>query len=192
MKGYKPCRCCALPQQRHFSFAAGLAADRRRRGVHIPGVWLPCPRRAAPGAVTVRYGRAPAENRPGSPAATSRRGERQPLKLTRYRSDVGGMATPHGVTLYSGPRPGAPSEQRGPADLVIVPAPGRQQGRARCKGPPMLTSPHQITSGDTPETPKAVLQNGQKRRKRPPKSPKIREKTALSNRDLSKIIKKYQ
>ena len=129
---------------------------------YIGGCGYRAPTARRRGAVSVRCGRAPAENRPGSPAATSRRGERQPLKLTRYRSNVGGMATPHGVTLYSRPRPGAPSEHRGPADRVTVPAPGRQRGRARFKGPPMLPSPHQITSAMTATLARSVPKTGQK------------------------------
>ena len=53
-----------------------------------------------------------------------------------------------GDPLQQGP-PGGATWQPGPADLVTVPAPGRQQGRARFKGPPMLPSPHQITSAMT-------------------------------------------
>ena len=87
-----------------------------------------------------------------------------------YTSNVGGMATPHGVTLYSRPRPGAPSEHRGPADRVTVPAPGRQRGRARFKGPPMLPSPHQITSAMTATLAPISPENGTENRKNGPKN----------------------
>lgn len=83
---------------------AGPAANRRRRGVHIQGVWLPCPLWVAPSAVTVRCGRAPAENRPGSGTAASGTGERQALKLTGYTSDVGGLRPRTGRPFTAGTR----------------------------------------------------------------------------------------
>ena len=55
-------------------------------------------------------------------------------------------AAPLGRPFTAEPRPGAHRSIGGSADLVTVPAPGRQQGRARFKGPPMLPNPHQITS----------------------------------------------
>ena len=146
MKGQVPWPLLCRYHNSGFFYAAGPAAFRRRRGVHIPGSWLPWPRRVAPGAVTVRCGRAHAENRPGSRYAASAAGERQALKLMGYTSHVGGMRPRKGRPLTPGPAHRAHDGQRGQVYLANVPAPGRQRtGRARYKGPPMLKSPHQTT-----------------------------------------------
>lgn len=154
-----PDSCCALPQRLSF-FAAGPAAIRRRRGVHTSGGVATVPpaatkaksqiapkgayaRPLAAAAVTVRCGRAPAENRPGSRGAASVPGERQPLKLTRYRSHVGGLRPRRGGP-YHCVCPGAQPGCIDTVNLVTVPAPGRlSHGGARCQGPTMLPSPHQ-------------------------------------------------
>ena len=68
--------------------------------------------------------------------------------------------------------PGGATWQPGPADLVTVPAPGRQaQGRARFKGPPMLPSPHQPTSGKTDTLTENSPKNRTESRKKARKTP---------------------
>ena len=80
--------------------------------------------------------------------------------------------------------PGGATWQPGPADLVTVPAPGRQaQGRARFKGPPMLPSPHQITSAITATLAQISPENGTENRKNGPKNPK---KTGVQDQSLEK------
>ena len=93
-----PDSCCALPQRLSF-FAAGPAAIRRRRGVHTSRGVATEPRAAMAAAVSVRCGRAHAENRPGSRDAASAPGERQPLKLTRYMKSCWRIAAPSGRPL---------------------------------------------------------------------------------------------
>lgn len=144
----------------------------QRRGVHIPGVWLPSPRPGRDlGAVSVRCGRAPAENRPGSGTAASGTGERQALKLMGYTSHVGGLRPRMGRPFTAEPARGR-NLVPGSADLVTVPAPGRQaQGRARFKGPPMLPSPHQPTSGKTDTLTENSPKNRTESRKKARKTP---------------------
>lgn len=72
-------------------------------------------------------------------------GDRQPLKLMRYRSDVGGVRPERAAPYQQGPPRGAPWRV-GPAGRATDPAPGRQRGGPAVKGPPMLPSPHQTTS----------------------------------------------
>jgi hypothetical protein len=98
-------------------FAAGPAAFRRRRGVHRSWDVATVSQAAAAAAVTVRCGRAHAENRPGSQAAASRLGERQALKLMGYTSDVGGLRPRMGRPLQRGPVGGRKSTVWAPPTL---------------------------------------------------------------------------
>lgn len=134
--------CCAPPQQL-FLFAQLARLPIGGGPVYIyRGVWLPSPNRVISGAVSVRCGRAPAENRPGSPVAASDRGERQALKLMGYTSHVGGLR-PAWATLIPGSRRRAQGDSMGPWEPSRIPGSGPLiwQGRARDKGPPMLRNP---------------------------------------------------
>lgn len=147
MKGQAPDSRCASPQRLSF-FAAGPAAI-GGGGVYIyQGAWLPYPHRVAPGAETVRCGRADAENRPGSLGTASAQGERQALKLMGYTSHVGGLRPRMGRPLTPAPPPG---RKGGRQDRCTLRSPRLRaadgQGRARCQGPPMLRTPHQTTGG---------------------------------------------
>lgn len=82
------------------------------------GAWLPSARAVRGRCLSVRCGRAHAENRPGSMAALRRRrGERQPLKLMRSKNDVGGLQPLAGRLFTAVSRPGCNRPQWGAADL---------------------------------------------------------------------------
>ena len=89
-----------------FFYAADPGAFRRRLGVHTSGGVATEPPAALAAAVSVRCGRAPAENRPGFQDAASTLGERQALKLMGYTSHVGGMRPRWGGPLQRSPAPG--------------------------------------------------------------------------------------
>ena len=135
----------SLPQQRLFLCSwprrlsaapgctyiggCGYRAPGRLGGCRIGEVWT-SPRRESP--------RLPGRSQlPGGTSSPKADG----LYKSCWRN-----AAPLGRPFTAEPRPGAHRSIGGSADLVTVPAPGRQQGRARFKGPPMLPSPHQITS----------------------------------------------
>lgn len=153
MKGPVPDSRCASPQRLSF-FAAGPAAFRRRRGVHITGSWLPWPRRVAPGAVTVKSGPADAENGLGSRCAASAAGERQPLKLMRYTNHVGGLRPSNGRPLTPGPAPWAQAGHSGPGVPCERPGSGPPTHRAGpLQGPSHAHEPSPGNQRYSPEQP---------------------------------------
>lgn len=123
-------RCLSAAAGCTYIVGCGYRVPGRLGGCRNGEVWT-SPRRESP--------RLPGSNQP--PGGTS-----SPKADGLYKS-CWRIAAPHGAAFTAGPRRRAQVDSVGPADLVTVPAPGRQvQGWARCKGPPMLPNPHQPTS----------------------------------------------
>ena len=140
----KPIRPLCWYHNGRFTLRANHPARQRGAAVHIPpGV------ATGPGAqvsawvlLPVRCGRAPAENRPGRVPSIQGGRVRQPLKLTRYKNDVGGLRPRVGRLLQRARLPWAQKATvPDPLTVPMVPAPGRQTGEAQKKGPPMPLEP---------------------------------------------------
>lgn len=142
----KPIRPLCWYHNGRFTLRANHPARQRGAAVHIPpGV------ATGPGAqvsawvlLPVRCGRAPAENRPGRVPSIQGGRVRQPLKLTRYRNDVGGLRPRVGRLLQRARLPWA-QKATVPDPLTVrwsrLRAAKRERPRKRAL--PCLKNPHQ-------------------------------------------------
>lgn len=127
--------------------ASGPAAAAPPGDLIQGGVATEPPAGHGPGAVSVRCGRAPAENRPGGNRAASAGAVVSRQSCGRVTNDVGGVRPREGRPLPRQPPRGAPW-RRAAGGRPIVPAPGRcGWWGPESRAPPCLKNPHQTAAG---------------------------------------------
>lgn len=136
---------CALPQRLSFFCSWPRRLSAAPGCTYIGGCGYRAP--GCPGSCRIgEVWTSPRRESPRLPGCSQHPGGTSSPKADGLYKSCWRNAAPLGRPFTAESRPGAHRSNGGSADLVTVPAPGRQQGRARFKGPPMLPSPHQITS----------------------------------------------